>query len=302
MRRKYRATLTCLVSIVIISVTVVYLRHQNIEVLNPKGPVALQERNLMITVVLLMLIVVVPVFVLTFFIAWKYRASNGATYRPDWDHSRTLETIWWLVPTLLILVLSVITWRATHELVPSAVLASANPPMTIQVVALDWKWLFIYPQQDIATVNYVQFPVNTPVDFQITADAPMNSFWIPQLGGQIYAMPGMATSLNLLASSQGTFRGSSANISGRGFAGMEFAAHATTENDFESWVSSVKQSPRNLNDQTYAELTAPSIHNSYAAYASSESGLFGKIVLKYMPSSDQTLAMQQMNMSSGVAE
>ncbi len=279
-----------------------YLHGHTIAVLDPKGPIALQERNLIVVATLIMLIVVIPVFVLTFWFAWKYRATNtAARYAPDWDHNRTLESIWWLIPTAIILVLAVITWKSSHTLDPYRPIASTNPPMTIQVVALDWKWLFIYPQQHIATVNFVQFPVNTPVNFQITADAPMNSFWIPQLGGQIYAMPGMNTQLNLLASSQGNFHGSSANISGVGFAGMTFVAKASSESDFNQWASQVQQSHQALTMNQYNGLAKPSQNNPATYYTSPQSGLFNSIMVKYLaPLSQSTPAGMNMAGMAGM--
>ncbi len=261
----------------------VLLHGHTVAVLNPKGQVAAKELHLMITATMLMLIVVVPVFVLTFWISWKFRASNTqAVYTPDWDHNRLIETIWWGVPTLLILALSVITWQSSHELDPFKPLASTQPPLTIQVVALQWKWLFIYPEQHIATVNYVQFPVNTPVNFVITSDAPMNSFWIPQLGGQIYAMSGMSTRISLLADQSGTYQGSSANLSGHGFAGMKFAATAQPTADFDSWVDSIKRAPNTLSSSQYAQLAKPSSNNPMAAYSHPGEGLYDDIVMKYM--------------------
>ena len=194
------------------------LHGHTIDVLVPKGTIAKKELDLLVTATLLMLIVVIPVFVLTFTIAWKYRASNTkAKYTPDWDHNRAIETVWWAIPFVLILILSVITWQSSHELDPFKPLASSKQPITIQVVALQWKWLFIYPEQHIATVNYVQFPVDTPVNFVITSDAPMNSFWIPQLGGQIYAMAGMSTQLHLMATDPGSYNGSSVTPQRTGF-------------------------------------------------------------------------------------
>src|SRR5476649_775967 len=177
-----------------------------IAVLSPKGQIADKERHLIILATLLMLIVVVPVYVMMFVIAWKYREGNTkARYTPDWDHSNGLEFLWWAIPMAIIAVLSVITFKSSHELDPFKALSSTKPPITIQVVALQWKWLFIYPNQNIASVNYFRMPANTPVDFEITADSPMNSFWIPQLGGQIYAMPGMSTELHLMADGVGKY-------------------------------------------------------------------------------------------------
>lgn len=259
------------------------LHGNNIAVLNPKGPIGQQERQLIYFALLLSLIVVLPVFALLFGIAWRYREGNKkAKYTPDWDHNVFIEGIWWLVPSILILILSVVTWNSSHHLDPYRRLASSTKPLTIQVIALDWKWLFIYPEQNIASVNYVKFPTNTPVNFQITADAPMNSFWIPQLGGQIYAMPGMITQLNLMADQAGNYRGSSANISGQGFASMTFTAQAGPKNDFNHWVKDAKKSPNHLNFNTYAALAKPSQYNPATYYSSSTNGLFDAVMLKYM--------------------
>jgi cytochrome o ubiquinol oxidase subunit 2 len=176
----------------------------------------------------------------------------------------------------------VIIWDSSHRLDPYRPLSSANKPLTIQVIALDWKWLFIYPTQGIATVNFVQFPVGTPVDFQITADAPMNSFWIPQLGSQIYAMPGMSTQLHLLADSGGNYYGSSANISGQGFAGMNFTARASSALAFRQWVTSVKASSSRLDVNHYGQLAKPSQGNPVAYYASAANGLYDDVIAKYI--------------------
>jgi cytochrome o ubiquinol oxidase subunit 2 len=271
----------------------IYLHHTNVQVLNPKGPIALKERNLLYLVLALSLIVVVPVFTAAIVFSLHYREGNKQTarYSPNWDHSRKVETVWWLVPTALITVLSVITWQSTQALTPSKPLASKNPTMVVQVVALDWKWLFIYPKQHIATINYVAFPKQTPVDFEITADAPMNSFWIPQLGGQIYAMAGMTTNLNLMASVPGNFRGLSANISGEGFSGMDFTAHASSRASFNRWVTMVQQSNADLTTANYQKLSQPSENNAVQYYASADSGLFNAVINKYMMPASQN-AMQ----------
>jgi len=226
----------------------------------------------------------VPVFSLLFGFAWKYRESNPkkAKYSPDLAGNRIAETIWWLIPSTIILVLAVVIWNSSHALDPFKPLNSSTPPVTIQVVALDWKWLFIYPQQGIASVNFMQIPRQTPIDFDITSDSVMNSFWIPQLGSQIYAMPGMSTQLHLLASTDGSFYGSSANISGDGFAGMNFIAKASSSGDFKQWVKSVKHSPDTLNQAAYDKLAKPSQNNPVAYYASGPSSLYYTIIDKYL--------------------
>ncbi len=263
--------------------SILYLLYGDIAVLNPKGIIALEESNLIIISTLLMLIVVIPVFILSFIVAWKYRAGNKkAKYDPDWDHSTLAESIWWGVPFAIVIVLSIITWKSSHTLDPFKPIKASTKPITIQVVALQWKWLFIYPEQNIATVNFFQFPEKTPVSFEITADAPMNSFWIPQLSGQVFAMPGMKTKLHLMADEVGSYRGSSANISGKGFAGMTFVAKSSTQTDFDTWVESVKQSPHLLSLDAYKQLATPSENNPVASYVLTREDLYNWIVMKYM--------------------
>jgi len=283
MPKKLKIILFVLLTLIIAVIVVLFFHNHSLAVLSPKGPIAQKERTLMIIAAILMLVVIIPVFTLTFGIVYKYRASNKkATYSPDWDHSRIVETIWWTIPVILIITLGVITWQSTHALDPYKPLVSKNKPMTIQVVALQWKWLFIYPEQNIASVNYVQFPSQTPINFVITADAPMNSFWIPQLGGQIYAMPGMSTQLHLMADNNGSYYGSSANISGVGFAGMNFTAKSTSQDDFNNWVRNVKQSPNKLSFSQYNTLAQPSTNNPPVYYSSKEAYLYNTIVMKYM--------------------
>lgn len=259
------------------------LHGHTVQVLDPKGTIGHQERQLMFFALSLSLIVVVPVFVMLFWFAWRYREGNPkkTRYSPDWDHSVLLESVWWLVPTILITILSVVAWRSSHALDPFKPLPG-NKPLTIQVIALDWKWLFIYPEQNIATVNYVQLPLDRPVNFRITADAPMNSFWIPQLGGQIYAMPGMSTQLHLKATHAGEYHGSSANISGEGFAGMTFTAKAASTDEFDHWVTSVKKSPNKLSFQNYDRLAEASTNNPPAFYSKAEPKLYDIVIMKYM--------------------
>src|SRR5580704_9505452 len=187
--------------------------------LNPKGMIAAQEINIMMISLVLMLLIVVPVIILSFVFAWRYRESNtSANYQPEWAHSVKLEIIWWTIPIIIVGILAWITFKTSHSLDPFKPIAVNNKKtMTIQVLALQWKWLFIYPEQNIATVNYVQFPANVPVKFEITSNGPMNSFLIPELGGQIYAMAGMKTQLHLVADKPGNYSGFSSNFSGEGF-------------------------------------------------------------------------------------
>lgn len=260
----------------------VYFRHHTIAVLAPKGIIATKERNLMFLTIGIMLIVVIPVFVLTFLIVYRYRDGRNAKYTPDWDHSRKLEAIWWGFPLAVIAVLAVVTWQSSHDLDPARPLISDKQAVVVQVIALQYKWLFIYPEQRIASLNYLSFPAGRPVSFKITSDAPMNSFWIPQLGGQVYAMSGMSMPLQLMSDQPGDFRGVSANISGAGFAGMHFAAHASSEAEFQTWVKNAQKSPRKLTAQTYTALRQPSFNDSVATYAVEKRGLYDAVVLKYL--------------------
>ena len=187
-------------------------------VLDPKGQIGADERSIIVTATGLMLIVVVPVIVLTLAFAWRYRASNKASvYAPDWAHSTRIEAVVWSVPCAIVAALAVLAWTSSHKLDPYRPIASTAKPITIEVVSLDWKWLFIYPGLHMATVNQIAFPVNVPVNFHITSGSVMNSFFIPQLGGQVYAMAGMQTQLHLIADAAGSYDGISGNYSGAGF-------------------------------------------------------------------------------------
>lgn len=259
-----------------------YLYVTDIAVLNPKGMIGEKQRDLLWLATVLMLIVVIPVFILTFGIGWKYRAENTkAKHRPDWNHSFLAECVWWGIPCAIIAVLGFYTWKGCHELDPFRPI-KAKKEMKIQVVALQWKWLFIYPEQGIATVNYMQFPKETSIHFEITSDAPMNSFWIPELGGQVYAMSGMRSELYLIANGEGKYRGSSANISGKGFASMTFTAESATQEGFDQWVQSVKGSAKPFGQSEYNRLAEPSEYNPAAFYVLGDERLFDRIVMKYM--------------------
>jgi cytochrome o ubiquinol oxidase subunit 2 len=251
-------------------------------VLDPKGPIGAQQRDLMLISTLLCLIIIVPVLIITAVIVWRYRDKKGnkAAYHPKWEHSTKLETIWWSIPIVIIIILGAITIRYTHELEPSKPLESDVKPITVQVTSLDWKWLFNYPEQGIATVNYVQFPEDVPIKFELTSDAPMNSFWIPQLGGQIYTMSGMAMTLHLQADEQGEYMGSGANFSGRDFASMKFTAKATTQEAFDKWVAGVKEKSPALTMDGYKQLAKPGVAD-VQSFSSFPEGLFQQIVTKY---------------------
>lgn len=280
MKKPYKIACAILLCLAICVASVFYFSTLEIPVLQPKGIVGLKQKDLLIASTLLMLIVVFPVLVLGIWFGCKYHEGNKkATYSPNWDFNAIIETIWWVVPCVIIFLLSVMTWKSSHELDPFKPLASNEKPLTIQVVALQWKWLFIYPEQGIATLSFIQFPEKTPIHFEITSDAPMNSFWIPELGGQIYAMSGMKSELHLISDIPGDFRGCSANLSGEGFAGMRFIARSSSKEAFDLWVSSIQASapPLNYQDVLPASKDVPP---TYFKLENKE--LFNEIIMKYM--------------------
>jgi len=253
-------------------------------VLNPKGPIALQERNLLFTAFWLMMIVTIPAILLTVFFAWRYRRSNEkAAYTPDWGGSWMVEAVIWLVPAAIIVVLGTLVWNTTHKLDPYKALAAGKPAFKVQVVALDWKWLFVYPELGVASVNELAFPADRPLSLEITSDTVMNSLMIPSLGGQIYAMAGMRSELNLLADGPGVFKGRNTMYSGDGFSDQHFLAHALLEADFDAWKTKVSGASAVLDAKTYLDLRKKSVANPVAYYASFEPGLFDIILRKYAP-------------------
>ncbi|MFS8931133.1 ubiquinol oxidase subunit II [Cupriavidus taiwanensis] len=263
----------------------------NMTLLDPKGQVGVDIKNIILIATWLMLLVVVPVIVLTLVFAWKYRASNTkARYEPDWSHSTAIEVVVWLIPCLIIIALGIITWKSSHDLDPYKPLESNKKPVTIEVVALNWKWLFIYPELKIATVNQIAFPVDTPVNFKITSDSIMNSFFIPQLGSQVYAMAGMETKLHLIANHAGSYDGVSANYSGGGFSGMKFKADAMSNYEFDQWVAKVRASSTELGVEGYKTLAQPSEKEPVTYYGKVEDQLFHNILHKYMGHGGAALA------------
>jgi cytochrome o ubiquinol oxidase subunit 2 len=266
----------------VIGLMVVATQGVSMPVIDTRGIVGDAQRDTLYFAVLTMLIIVLPVFFLLFFIAFRYRDSNKrAKYTPDWASNRVLEAIWWGVPIIIILVLSVLTWKTSHSLDPYRPLESSKTPLNIQVVALQWKWLFIYPDHDVASIGEFAMPVDTPVNFTITSDAPMNSFWIPQLGGQVYAMAGMSTKLHLSARMAGEYRGSSANISGEGHSSMTFTARAMSGSDFAAWITQAGKSSESLDATAYESLRLPSKHAGVKHYRLSSPDLYETIVGRY---------------------
>ncbi len=226
---------------------------------DPKGPVAEQQQWLIIVSFAIMLIVVIPVLIMSVWFPYKYRSGNTKEeYLPNWEHSNKIELVVWTVPILIITALGILTYITSHSLDPRKPIESDQPTMVVQVVAMDWKWLFIYPEYGIATVNEMAMVVDQPVEFLITSDATMNSFFIPNLGSMIYAMSGMENRLHLMASEAGTYKGMSTNYSGFGFSGMKFNAIASDKTQFDAWVAKVKDSPKVLTDDVFKALQVKS--------------------------------------------
>jgi cytochrome o ubiquinol oxidase subunit 2 len=260
----------------------------NTVVMKPSGDIAAQQAHLIVVSTALMLLIIVPVIALIIFFAWRYRQSNtSATYSPDWDHSTRLELVIWGAPLLIIIALGLITWISTHVLDPyrplgridaNRPIAADTKPLIVEVVALDWKWLFIYPELGIATVNELVAPVDVPVRFKITASTVMNSFFIPALAGQIYAMPGMQTTLNAVINKPGSYDGFSANFSGAGFSDMRFKFHGKDQAGFDAWVKSVKAEASTLDRGGYMQLEKPSQREAVRHYGTVASDLYEAIL------------------------
>jgi cytochrome o ubiquinol oxidase subunit 2 len=275
--------------------------------LNPKGPIGDAERLIIYVAIGLMLLVVIPVFVMAVWFPWKYRASNPkATYAPKWSHSVRIELVIWLVPVAIVTALSILVWTETHRLDPYKPIDSGVKPTHIEAVSLDWKWLFIYPDQDIAVVNELVFPANAPLNFRITSDTVMTSFFIPQLGSQIYAMAGMQTRLHLMADEPGVYQGQNQQFSGRGFSQMHFKAIAVPREEFEAWVQKTKQTSGKLDLARYEEIGKPSIGYPVTHFSPVKPHLFDHIMRKYGPMDMKPHAMIEESVSAhrktGVSE
>jgi cytochrome o ubiquinol oxidase subunit 2 len=261
--------------------------------LNPKGPVGDTERFVIIAALALMLIVVIPVIAMVLWFPRKYRASNPkATYMPDWSRSTRIELVVWLVPAAIITVLGILVWHTTYRLDPYKPIDTEVKPITIEAVSLDWKWLFIYPDQKIATVNQLVFPVNVPLSFRVTSGTVMTSFFIPQLGSQIYAMAGMQTRLHLMAHEAGTFAGQNQQFSGRGYSDMTFKAIATSREEFDDWVRKVSRSTEKLDTARFEKIAAPSVAAAVTHFTLAQADLFDRILNQFKtPAGDKSAAI-----------
>src|SRR6201989_819638 len=265
-------------------------------VLDPKGPLAAAERLILLNSLGIMLAIVVPVILATLGVAFWFRASNErARYRPDFAYSGRLEMLVWSIPAMTVLLVGGVAWVGAHDLDPGKPISSTVKPINVQVVSLDWKWLFIYPEQGIASVNKLVVPVGTPISFELTSSSVMNSFFVPQLGGQIYTMSGMATRLHLQADHLGTYAGLSAMFSGDGFPDMRFTVDAVTDDGFEQWVRQAGETGSVLDKQAYADLVKPSKAVAPFTYRGVAPSLFSSIVNAGMGTQDASLSICSMS-------
>lgn len=278
-----RKFLMGLLAIVIAVVGIVMvLSSENALLVHPKGIIARHQLILIITNIFLMLIIILPTYLFLFGVVW-YCLKKTNQYNPDHSFGPMGEVIMWGFPSIIVVILGLVTWEATYKLDPYKPLESEFKTLNVQVVALDWKWLFIYPDLGIATLNYLQIPERTSIHLRLTADeSPMNSFWIPQLSGQIYSMTGMSTQLHLMADGAGEYAGRAVEINGEGYSGMTFAVKSTSQKDFDDWTAKVKQSPLHLTKEAYTELVKRSINRSIMLFSEVEKDLYQQIIHKYM--------------------
>jgi cytochrome o ubiquinol oxidase subunit 2 len=256
-------------------------------VLAPRGPIAAAERQILFNALGIMLVIAIPTILATLGVAAWFRASNKrARYLPSFEHSGRLELLVWAIPAMTVLLVGGVAWVGAHDLDPRQPIASAERPLKVQVVSLDWKWLFIYPEQGIASVNQLTIPAGTPVEFELTSSGVMNSFFVPQLGSQIYTMAGMVTRVALVADHPGTFRGLSANFSGGGFADMRFAVDAVSPEDFARWIDAARSAGPELDASAYADLVKPSAAVAPFTYRAVASDVFNEIVSAVMTPDD----------------
>jgi cytochrome o ubiquinol oxidase subunit 2 len=253
-------------------------------VLDPQGPIGAAEKTILLNALVIMLAIIVPTIAATLWFAFWFRSGNAkAQYRPQWVYSGRIELVVWSIPLLTITFLGGIIWIGSHELDPARPLASKTRPVEVQVVSLDWKWLFIYPQEGVASVNWLVLPVGRPVHFSLTSSSVMNSFFVPQLGSQIYTMYGMATQLSLRADHAGVYRGQSSHFSGDGFAKMVFPVHAVPPDEFALWAANARETGPTLDARTYSVLARQSQGDPPVTFAAVQPGLFDAIVRQELP-------------------
>jgi cytochrome o ubiquinol oxidase subunit 2 len=255
-------------------------------ILDPQGPIGAADKTILIDSMAIMLAIVLPTIVAIFAFAYWFRASNTKAFHwPDWEYSGRIELVVWSVPALTVILLAGVTWIGAHQLDPAKPIEGSEKPLTIQAVSLDWKWLFIYPDQKIATINTLTVPAGAPLQFQLTSASVMNAFFIPQFGSMIYTMYGMTTRLNLQADKPGTFQGLSSHFSGDGFSGMHFDVHVVPSQQFSKWTQDASNAPQALDQRVYGEIAKPSTNNAPAIYRLADPNLFQSIVTQKIPPS-----------------
>lgn len=281
MKRVLIVVLPILVALALVALFWFLLDGKRIDVLQPTGEVASAQKDIFALTVFLSALVVVPVFTMLVVFSLRYRkGSNKGSYRPEWGENKWLEGLWWAIPVLIIGVLGVVTYQTSHSLDPYRERAGGEP-LDVQVVALRWKWLFIYPEQQVATLNYLPMPVDRPVRFSMTADGPMSAFWIPSLGSQRYAMNGMASELNLKANKVGQYTGYTTNINGEGYAKMKFQTVVMEQQDFTAWLDEAQASDERMNIAQYETLVEPQSVTDQRTYRLANDKLFDMIMKKF---------------------
>jgi cytochrome o ubiquinol oxidase subunit II len=273
-------------------------------ILDPQGPIGAAEKTILIDSVGIMLAIVLPTIIAIFAFAFWFRASNTRAFHwPDWEYSGRIELVVWSVPALTVILLGGVAWIGAHRLDPTTPVEGADKPLTIQVVSLDWKWLFIFPDQKIATVNTLTVPAGAPLQFELTSASVMNVFFIPQFGSMIYTMNGMATRLNLRADKPGTFQGLSAHFSGDGFSDMHFDVHVVPSEQFSKWAQDAFRAENALDERSYDQIAKPSINNAPAIYRLADPDLFNAIVTQKVPPTKATQAgLKGASLPAGVAD
>ena len=273
-------------------------------ILDPQGPIGAADTAILIDSVAIMLAIVVPTIVAIFAFAFWFRASNTrARYLPNWEYSGRIELVVWSVPALTIILLGGVAWIGAHQLDPAKAVEGSAKPLTIQAVSLDWKWLFIYPDQRVATINTLAVPAGVPLRFELTSSSVMNVFFIPQFGSMIYTMNGMATQLNLRADRPGTFQGLSAHFSGDGFSDMHFDVHVVPSEQFSKWAQDASHAEKSLDDRSYSEIAKPSMKSQPATYSLADPQLFNAIVTQKLPPSPGAQAgVKGADLPAGVAD
>ena len=273
-------------------------------ILDPQGPIGAAEKTILIDSLTIMLAIVLPTIVTIFAFAVWFRASNVRAHRwPDWEYSGRIELVVWSVPALTVILLGGVAWIGSHLLDPAKPIEGASKPLTIQVVSLDWKWLFIYPDQKVATVNTLTVPVGVPLQFQLTSASVMNAFFIPQFGSMIYTMNGMVTRLNLRADNPGTFQGLSTQFSGDGFSDMHFDVQVVPAEQFSKWAGDAASADKALDERSYREIAKPSMRNPPVIYRLADADLFSSIVTQKIPPSPGAQAgVKGASLQAGVAD